>query len=261
MPELTDAQKVNREITQKRIAAALETLAENSEAPIGLGMTGATVGQVPVVKTVDANGVPTSYEPGAGSGGGLPAGGTDDDVLVKDGATVYSAKWTPTPKQMGSIATIETSPVTQKQLYNRGDYLVYNGTLYRTQEQVSAGQTLTPGGNIVAATVMDSKADKSATIPAVRFFDSGNTTQRTLHIPNAARFMLAIASSSSAYMGLWLGLSFSGGAVQPLVDVKGQSGYTFAYGTNTLTITTDSRQLEFCIWLLDGNNTDDYYII
>lgn len=95
MPELTDAQKVNREVTQKRIATALETLAQNSEAPIGLGMTGATAGQVPVVKTVDANGVPTSYEPGAGGGGsgGLPSGGTDGDVLVKNGATDYAARW------------------------------------------------------------------------------------------------------------------------------------------------------------------------
>lgn len=94
MPELTDAQKVNREATQKRIATALETLAANSEAPIGLGMTGASVGQVPVVKTVDANGVPTSYEPGAGGGAGIDLGLTGATVgdLVRVSAVDANGK-------------------------------------------------------------------------------------------------------------------------------------------------------------------------
>jgi hypothetical protein len=149
MPELTDAQKVNREVTQKRIATALETLAQNSEAPIGLGMTGATVGQVPFVKTVDENGVPTSYEPGAGAGS-LPAGGTDGDVLVKNGATDYAAKWTNTPPQMGSLAYINIGNIANRS-YSEGDYLVYNGQLYKvTATTISQDQTLNPGqgGNI-----------------------------------------------------------------------------------------------------------------
>lgn len=124
----------------------------NMPPPIGLGMTGAAAGQVPVVKTVDENGVPISYEPGAVGGDGLPIGGTAGSVLEKASAADYDAKWTNTPKQMGSLATIEpTSTVTQKQLYHHGDYLVYNGQLYIvTAQSISIGQTLTPGGNIEA---------------------------------------------------------------------------------------------------------------
>lgn len=73
MAELTDAQKVLRNDTGKRIAAAIEAL--GGTPPINLGMTGASVGQVPVINTVDANGAPTSYRPGSGGGGG---GGTSD---------------------------------------------------------------------------------------------------------------------------------------------------------------------------------------
>ena len=120
MPELTDAQKVNREVTQKRIATALESIASAQPRP-----------------------------------NGLPAGGTDGDVLVKNGATDYAAKWTSTPKQMGSLATIEPTSSASK-AYAAGDYLVYNGQLYKvTATSISQGQTLNPGqgGNIKAVDV------------------------------------------------------------------------------------------------------------
>ena len=68
MAELTDAQKVLRNDTGKRIAEAIEAL--GGTPPINLGMTGATPGQVPVINTVDSNGAPTSYRPGSGGGGG-----------------------------------------------------------------------------------------------------------------------------------------------------------------------------------------------
>lgn len=115
MPELTDAQKVVRNDTAKRMADALEAL--------------------------------------AGTGGrGLPAGGTDGDVLVKRGATNYAAEWTNTPPQMGSLAYIETtSSVSKQDGYRQGDYLVYNGQLYKvTASTITQGQTLNPGqgGNI-----------------------------------------------------------------------------------------------------------------
>lgn len=151
--------------------------------PIGLGMTGATVGQVPVVKTVDANGVPTSYEPGAGGGGGggLPAGGTDGDLLVKSGATDYDATWKKTPPQMGSLATIETSPTTQAHVV--GEYIVYNGQLYKVTTAISQGQTLTPGGNIAEAKISDAIAVSNASIT---YTETSGTS--TLEIMGQARF-------------------------------------------------------------------------
>lgn len=120
MPELTDAQKVNREVTQKRIAVALEAL--------------------------------------AGTGGrGLPAGGTDGDVLVKNGATDYAATWKKTPPQMGSLAYIEqTSTVSKQDGYQPGEYLVYNGQLYKVgNTAIGPGETLIPGTNIDETNVME----------------------------------------------------------------------------------------------------------
>lgn len=113
MAELTDAQKVNREVTQKRIATALEAL--------------------------------------AGTGGrGLPAGGADGDVLVKNGATDYDAEWTNTPKLMANFAPIEETQSLNN--YNKRDFLVYNGQLYvvAADSGISIGETLIPGQNIYA---------------------------------------------------------------------------------------------------------------
>lgn len=125
MPELTDAQKVLRNDTGKRMADALEALAG----------TGAR---------------------------GLPAGGTDGDVLVKNGAADYAAKWTNTPKLLGNLATIETTSAASKTYY-RGDYLVYNGQLYKvTEASISAGQTLTPGTNISAVALAETTIGNSA---------------------------------------------------------------------------------------------------
>lgn len=141
MPELTDAQKVVRNDTAKRMADALEAL--------------------------------------AGTGGrGLPAGGTDGDVLVKNGATDYDAKWTNTPPQMGSLAYINTG-VTADKLYNPGEYLVYNGQLYKVGgTAIGQGETLTPGGNIISTTVSDNMFDigSPGVVDIPQFMASGYIT-------------------------------------------------------------------------------------
>ena len=98
------------------------------------------------------------------TGPGVPAGGTDGDVLVKNGATDYSGKWTSTPPQMGSLAYINTGSAADKTYY-KGDYLVYNGQLYKVRAaSISQEVTLdpTPGsGNIEAATVGEKLAEIS----------------------------------------------------------------------------------------------------
>lgn len=113
MAELTDAQKVLRNDTGKRIAEAIEAL--GGTPPIGLGMTGATPGQVPVINTVDANGVPTSYRPGAGGGGepgpGVPAGGSAGQIPVKASATDYDLKWATAALHI-SVASFSSFPQT-----------------------------------------------------------------------------------------------------------------------------------------------------
>ena len=89
------------------------------------------------------------------AGPGVPAGGTDGDVLVKNGATDYDGRWTKTPPQMGNLAHINTGSTADKTYYE-GDYLVYNGQLYVvTDTTISQGNSLNSGsgGNISAATV------------------------------------------------------------------------------------------------------------
>lgn len=95
----------------------------------------------------------------AGGGGSLPAGGTAGDVLVKNGAADYAAEWTNTPPQMGSLAYINAGS-TAARLYQPGEYLVYNGQLYKVGgTAIGPDETLTPGGNIISTTVSDNLFD------------------------------------------------------------------------------------------------------
>lgn len=92
-----------------------------------------------------------SGAPVTGTMEGLPAGGTTGQIMVKQSSTDYNVAWSSTPPQMGSLAMIETSPATVAHAV--GDYLVYNGQLYRVTAAISAGGSLTVGNNIVATTV------------------------------------------------------------------------------------------------------------
>lgn len=53
----------------------------------------------------------------------------------------------------GNIATIETSPTASA--HNSGDYIVYNGILYKVTANITAGGTLVVGTNITPITVME----------------------------------------------------------------------------------------------------------
>lgn len=48
----------------------------------------------------------------------------------------------------GSVATVETSPA--KLNHSAGEYILYDGQLYKVTASISAGQSLTPGTNITA---------------------------------------------------------------------------------------------------------------
>ena len=80
----------------------------------------------------------------------IPSGGSDGNILVKDGATPYNSTWTNTPQQMGSIAHINTGNTADK-TYQPGEYLVWNGQLYKVGDSaIAEGVTLNAasGGNI-----------------------------------------------------------------------------------------------------------------
>lgn len=142
MAELTDAQKVLRNDTGKRIAEAIEAL--GGTPPIGLGMTGATPGQVPVINTVNANGVPTSYRPGAGGGGepgpGVPAGGTAGQVLAKSSSADYATTWV---NQSGGGGTSDYDDLTDKPSINN---VTLSGN--KTAADLDLGTYSKPSGGI-----------------------------------------------------------------------------------------------------------------
>ena len=117
---------------------------------------------------------------------GIPAGGTVGQVLTKNSSTDGDASWQ-TPQSGGgtwgsitgtlsdqtdlqnalnakanvsalnaksntsTLATVESTS-TASQAYSVGDYLVYNGILYKVISAINSGETLTPNTNIEATT-------------------------------------------------------------------------------------------------------------
>lgn len=63
-------------------------------------------------------------------------------VMLPDGSTMN--------KVIGSVAVIETSPAAAS--HATGDYIVWNGQLYKVTAAISSGQTLVPGTNLTATT-------------------------------------------------------------------------------------------------------------
>lgn len=72
-----------------------------------------------------------------------------------------------------NIATIETSPTTHA--YAVGEYLVYNGILYKTKTAIASGDTLTVNTNIEATTV----SEAMSSIQPELTFDSTPTQNST----------------------------------------------------------------------------------
>lgn len=217
MPELTDAQKVLRNDTGKRMAAALEAL--------------------------------------AGTGGrGLPAGGTDGDVLVKNGATDYAARWTNTPKLMGSLATIEPTSSASK-AYAAGDYLVYNGQLYKATGTISPDETLTPGGNIsvpdggglndVRTSLLNTAKGRADVLYAL---GSGTPfTSGSLTIPNISKYSVLsmVMTNGASLLAIVQNTAIVSGGVAGKFGTNDMLifgiNYVLSGSTDTISITSDRR--------------------
>ena len=64
--------------------------------------------------------------------------------------------------QSGGVAMIESSveaTTTSAHAYAVGDYFIYNNTLYAVTAAIAVGDTITPGTNCTATTVMDELAN------------------------------------------------------------------------------------------------------
>lgn len=76
----------------------------------------------------------------------------------------------------GSIATIETSPATAN--HSVGEYIVYNGQLYKVTSAITAGTTLT---GKISATTVDTELNE---IGKYRYRDRSNGATFTFTIPD-----------------------------------------------------------------------------
>lgn len=68
-----------------------------------------------------------------------------------------------------NLATIETSPVTHA--YSEGDYLVYNGLLYKVTAAIAIGESLTVGTNIESTKVGDELSSLNSNINSVVLYN------------------------------------------------------------------------------------------
>lgn len=183
------------------------------------------------------------------TGEGVPAGGAVNDLLVKTGAEDYATSFTSTPAQMASLAYIEqTSTVSKPNGYQPGDYLVYNGQLYKVgSTAIAQGETLVPGqgGNISDVSVSDEIQAITAKLPVVLL----NSV-----LTNANTFFTVTANLTD-----YIAFSFSRFARATGVTVKLQpivaattGGLVLPFGPNeTLTIVGDGINQ---IKLIPSNN-------
>lgn len=145
---------------------------------------------------------------------GLPAGGTTGQVLTKNSSTDGDASWQ-TPQSGGgtwgsitgtlsdqtdlqnalnakanvsalnaksntsTLATVESTS-TASQAYAVGDYLVYNGILYKVISAIDSGETLTPNTNIEATTAGAELTSLNNGL-IVQFPSTGWTTTETVN--------------------------------------------------------------------------------
>lgn len=158
---------------------------DSSKADVSLGIDSAAAGQYVKIKTVEA-GVPTEFEngmpheiPSGGTTGQalrkesngdyaadwsdvheIPSGGNTNSILQKNSNSDYSAEWVMNPKLMESFAIINYGATADRN-YNAGDYLVFNGLLYKAKENISQNVSIDTGanGNVEAINVKDTYYD------------------------------------------------------------------------------------------------------
>lgn len=145
----------------------------------------------------------------------------------------------------GSIATIEKSPATAN--HSVGEYIVYNGQLYKVTTAITAGTTLT--GKISAVSVGDEinslNSYSSGTNGSVRYRKSGRIVDIT------------IASSAISDYNKWITLGTLPEGYRPIVE-QYFTGYDNSANTATLQKVALEMQIkttgEVQVWPLVANS-------
>lgn len=82
------------------------------------------------------------------------------DALETIDPSQISAMQSDISKLFGDFATVEAS-TTASQAYKAGEYLIYNGYLYRVTTAISSGGTITVGTNVVQTTVGEKMSNRT----------------------------------------------------------------------------------------------------
>lgn len=119
--------------------------------------------------------------------------------------------------QPGSVATVESSPVTANHAI--GEYILYGGTVYRVTAAIATGEAIVPGTNVIAESVGDALTELNKSL--VPYFNPSNTVER---INGNGSYTV----TKNAYFRFNLAPSASGGIT---VTVNGLTVY---YTTNSI---------------------------
>lgn len=148
----------------------------------------------------------------------------NDNMDIVDGALFGKS-------DLSNLAEIETS-ATASRSYAVGEYLVYNGILYRVTTAIAAGGTITPNSNVTAVNIGGQISEIGAKIKFVTSAASGVTA--VLNIPGGCRCLLAVLGFGNINS---LFAVFKGsGATPKVTKLGGGSSITMTAGANTITV-------------------------
>lgn len=152
-----------------------------------------------------------------------------------------------------TLATVERSSTASK-TYAVGDYLVYNGILYKVISEIQSGHTLTPGTNISATnagaeltslnnglTTLTDKVVVSNGIFTYRALNLNANQSQSFEIAGGTRFVLFSSGANSVVHGILIGNT---GSTNSFTGTKLSSNSSYGVNVNaengTLTISNNT---------------------
>lgn len=142
----------------------------------------------------------------------------------------------------GSIATIETSPATAN--HSVGEYIVYNGQLYKVTSAITAGQSLAVGTNIIATNIAD---EFSSATTATLLWEGNFTGTGSITVDGLSDWLVVGYSNTENNLYLLTGSTARGGGLYGGYDSASIAtmAYRFGESGNTLTVDSANRGIYF----------------
>ena len=139
---------------------------------------------------------------------------------------------------LGNLATIESSPATAAHAV--GEYIVYNGQLYKVTAAIASEQTLTPGINISA--VNDGGLNSLGAYvnenfaPYYQINVTGYSSYKMTLPSLSGHFIFIVSSSLSRSAILYIVVQASGDVA--VEEIQKGNNFTYTVGTNEVTFST-----------------------